>query len=333
MQGSTNNVVHSPEPFSSVLLHIYRAARELPVDEFQDAILEQLRPLLGFDSTMWGTGIHDGERVAVHSIHLHEQPLEMIEGWEPISHEDVVARVVAAHPGRTVNAHAPTVLRDMRGSAIHDHVQRFGMINCLVTAAQSRGMPVLSWLSLFREDPDWQFSRHERLLFQTLYPHIVEALTLNRLLHLDSMYTSRQAARAAVAIVDRKGFIYNSDGGFEQTLRSEWPDWGARILPRPLIEHMLAHPISQYRGNAILVASQRVGDLFFLKARALGAVDRLTKREKEIAERFAQGLSHKEIAKALDIAPATVRNYIQAIYGKLGVRDKASLASLMVKSE
>jgi DNA-binding NarL/FixJ family response regulator len=76
-----------------------------------------------------------------------------------------------------------------------------------------------------------------------------------------------------------------------------------------------------------------VGDLFFLKARALGAVDRLTKREKEIAERFAQGLSHKEIAKVLDIAPATVRNYIQTIYGKLGVRDKAALASLMVKSE
>lgn len=116
-------------------------------------------------------------------------------------------------------------------------------------------------------------------------------------------------------------------------LRGEWPDWRARILPRPLLEEILSHAVAHYRGSAILVASQRVGDLFVLKVRALGAVDRLTKREREIAQRFAQGLTHKEIAKLLDLAPATVRNYIQAIYGKLGVRDKAALASLMVKSE
>ena len=147
------------------------------------------------------------------------------------------------------------------------------------------------------------------------------------------LYPGPQAACAAVAIVDRRGFIFNSDGGFEEALRVEWPDWTGRTLPQPLVEEILLQAIVQYRGNAVLFASQRVGNLFFLKARALGAVDRLTKREREIAARFAQGLTHKEIAKQLEIAPATVRNYIQTIYGKLGVGDKAALASLMAKSE
>jgi DNA-binding CsgD family transcriptional regulator len=329
----SKNDTHSLEPLSSLLLQIYRAARELPVQEFQDAVLKRLKPILRFDSTMWGTGMFEGTNVAVHSIHLHEQSMEMVDNWELVSHEDIVAHAVVQNPGRTVRAHAATALRDRRSSAIHDHTQRFSLANCLAIGDRCRGMPLVNWLSLFREDADRQFSAEERDLYQALFPHLIEALTLNRLIHLDSMYTSRTAARAAVAICDRKGFIYNTDGGFEQMLRREWPDWEARTLPRPLVDEMLAHPLGQYRGNAILVGSQRVGDLFFLKARALGPVDRLTKREKEIAERFAQGHSHKEIAKMLDLAPATVRNYIQTIYGKLGVGDKAALASLMVKSE
>jgi DNA-binding CsgD family transcriptional regulator len=333
MQANNNNKAHSLDPVSSLLLQIYRAARELPVEQFQDAVLKQLQPFLAFDSTWWGTGMYEGANAVVHSFHLTEQPAEMIENWQLVSHEDVVAHAVAANPGRTVNAHAPTLLRDKPASAIREHTQRYRLANCLVSSAQSRGMPVLNWLSLFREHPDRQFSEADRVLYQGLFPHIVEALTINRLIHLDSMYTTRQSGRAPVAIVDRKGFIYNSDGGFEQTLRAEWPAWSARVLPQPLIQEIVAHPIAHYRGNAIHVASQRVGDLYFLKARELGAVDRLTRREKQIAERFAQGLSHKEIAKLLELAPATVRNYIQTIYGKLGVRDKAALANLMVKSE
>ena len=333
MQADNNNKAHSFDPLSSLLLPLYRAARERPVGEFQDAVLKLLRPVVPFDSTWWGTGMFEGANAVVHSFHLTEQPPEMIDDWQRVSHEDVVAHAVAANPGRTVNAHAATLLRDKPASAIRRHTQRYRLANCLVSSAQSRGMPVLNWLSLFREDPDRQFSEQERLLYQALFPHIVEALTINRLIHLDSMYTTRQSGRAAVAIVDRKGFIYNSDGGFEQALRAEWPAWNGRTLPQPLVQEIVSQAVAHYRGQAIHVASQRVGDLFFLKARELGAVDRLTKREKQIAERFAQGLSHKEIAKLLELAPATVRNYIQTIYGKLGVRDKAALANLMVKSE
>jgi DNA-binding CsgD family transcriptional regulator len=331
----SNNNKNSPplDPLSPFLLQIYRAARELAVDRFQDALVRQMKPLFGFDASWWGTGMYEGTNAVVHSFHLHELPDEIIGDWERVSHEDVVAHAVVANPGRTINSHSATLLRDRRGSAIHDHVQRYRLGNVLVSSAQSRGMPVLNWLSLFRRDADWQFSEQDRALYELLFPHIVEALTINRLIHLDSMYTSRQSGRAAVAIVDRKGFIYNTDGGFEQCITVEWPDWNSRTLPQPLVQAIVPHATAQYRGNAISVTSQRVGDLYFLKARTLGAVDRLTRREKQIAERFAQGLSHKEIAKLLELAPATVRNYIQTIYGKLGVRDKAALASLMVKSE
>ncbi len=51
----------------------------------------------------------------------------------------------------------------------------------------------------------------------------------------------------------------------------------------------------------------------------------LTDRERMIAERYAQGDTHKQIAQALFIAPSTVRNHLAAVYRKLGVSSKVAL--------
>jgi len=51
----------------------------------------------------------------------------------------------------------------------------------------------------------------------------------------------------------------------------------------------------------------------------------LSKRERMIAERFAEGLTYRQIGKALCIAPATVRTHIAAIYRKLEIGSKAAL--------
>ncbi|RUU14765.1 hypothetical protein EOD10_13930 [Mesorhizobium sp. M7A.T.Ca.TU.009.01.3.2] len=53
----------------------------------------------------------------------------------------------------------------------------------------------------------------------------------------------------------------------------------------------------------------------------------LSGREREVAEKFAAGLTYREIGKALFIAPATVRTHLATIYGKLGVRTKIGLAA------
>lgn len=54
----------------------------------------------------------------------------------------------------------------------------------------------------------------------------------------------------------------------------------------------------------------------------------LSVRERAVAERFAAGLTYRQIGEALCIAPSTVRSHLAAIYGKLGVRSKIELAHL-----
>ena len=40
-------------------------------------------------------------------------------------------------------------------------------------------------------------------------------------------------------------------------------------------------------------------------------------------------MTHKEIARDLALAPATVRHYIRNAYAKLGISDKAALGRLI----
>jgi len=53
----------------------------------------------------------------------------------------------------------------------------------------------------------------------------------------------------------------------------------------------------------------------------------LTKREWQVAEQVAEGLSNKDIASRLLISKRTVDGHVERILGKLGVRSRVQVAS------
>lgn len=59
----------------------------------------------------------------------------------------------------------------------------------------------------------------------------------------------------------------------------------------------------------------------------------LSKREFEIIEQVAEGLSNKEIAETLYLSEGTVRNYISTILEKLELRDRTQLAVFYYKNK
>ncbi|MBD2840812.1 response regulator [Erythrobacter rubeus] len=66
-----------------------------------------------------------------------------------------------------------------------------------------------------------------------------------------------------------------------------------------------------------------------------GLEDLLTKREQDVVELIAEGLTNKEIARRLEISPATVKVHVERIIGKLGVTDRtqAAVKVVQMKSE
>lgn len=62
-------------------------------------------------------------------------------------------------------------------------------------------------------------------------------------------------------------------------------------------------------------------------ARSAASVNRLTKREAQIADLAAQGLSNREIGNQLSLSDRTVEHHLSAVFAKIGVRSRVELAA------
>jgi len=60
-----------------------------------------------------------------------------------------------------------------------------------------------------------------------------------------------------------------------------------------------------------------------IRARWAPRPAQLTKREHDVLELLAQGLTNREIGRRLVISPGTVRKHLEHVYEKLGVRSRA----------
>ena len=63
-----------------------------------------------------------------------------------------------------------------------------------------------------------------------------------------------------------------------------------------------------------------------VKKRLLDRTRRLSRRQRRVTELLAQGLKNREIATALGIGTHVVRNYLSAVYDKIGVSNRVELA-------
>ena len=62
------------------------------------------------------------------------------------------------------------------------------------------------------------------------------------------------------------------------------------------------------------------------KKRFLDRTRKLSRRQRRVTQLVAQGLKNREIASALGIGAHVVRNYLSAIYDKIGVHNRVELA-------
>ena len=308
---------------SQLLLRLYRLSHENPITTFQDAALNLLREYLPFDSSMWGTATNTENGIDIHTIHLHNQPEDMLLSYEEVKHLDTAAQAVAQRPRHTLGFNARDWFSRPEQAALREHGRRFEQANFFIASDVDVHTQFVHWVTLFRADAAARCQAQESDLLALLAPHFMQALTLNRITHLDRMEGA--VAPPGSAISDPRGVIYHADDAFKTLLGTEWSHWrGSERLPDALLQEF-QRGSDLYRGMGIVVTQRRDQGLLFLHARRRLQVDELSEREQLVAELVASGQNHKQIAQTLQRSPATVRNQIRSIYSKLQVGNVASL--------
>ena len=321
--------------FSDLLFGLYRQTHTTPPSEFQTQVLGAVREVLAFDSALWGTGAMDQQGAVVHSVCVYRQPPEMMQSWEHIKQHDAVSFEAFNRCGQTVNA-ALTTDPGWQARFHPDamaHVKRYGMEHVLATFHADPLLHLFTAVSFYRADPAQPFTEAERLLKQNLMPHLIEVWSLNRFSFLHSSRTGSEKQNQARAICDRKGVIYNASANFAELMRLEWPDWQGPNLPDELLASASGAEQRHFSGHSAVATIKSLNDMLLLSLRSKSAVDRLSRRELEVARQFAKGLEFREIADQLNIAPTTVRNHLQAIYATLAVSNKVELARIILEAE
>lgn len=85
------------------------------------------------------------------------------------------------------------------------------------------------------------------------------------------------------------------------------------------------------RGRTVLAPQLQAGIASEIRLRRTQDRPFLTPRESEILKLVASGLTAPEIARRIHLSTATVKTHLQALYGKLDVRERAAAVAVAMR--
>ena len=321
------------QTLSTLLADLGTACDVLSFTDFQHEALRLVQAALPFDSGLWAIGTYGTNGIpAIFSVFLFNQPKEMLSSYERVKQHDKAFARTLAEPGVTMNVAAADVVWDPGSEPMKAHVERYGMSHTLATLTRGPTTELVGSICLYRADPARPFTERDRVLQQALVPHLFALYNRSRIQYLtDLRRPGLERRRRAAAIVDAKGMLHGTSPSFVQLMLLEWPQWHGPMVPQEMFA-AIDEPGRSAVFARIVGQATAVNDLLLLNLRETGPCDSLSRREWDVAAAFANGMSHKEVARQLGIAPGTVRNHLSAVYAKLRVNDKAELAKLLMLS-
>lgn len=319
-------MTNADEQLGKFLLDLYAAAHRVNVDTFRDEAFRLLEGVLQIQSGWWGTGLSGSQKLVVAQASLYKLPPSFLTEYMQLVEQDPLVEIVDEMGG---NSLAWDGGGEAGTPAMNAFDLKYGLHYGIASLQKDPTSGVGMFISLFRGQAGPAFSEQERLLMQTLLPHMVQAWSINLRLALASQSTA-QAPDAC--LVDGDGRISEISPRFANQLQAEFPDWTGAILPWPLLRVFIDERGDIYRGKTINIWNvKRTDGQIHLLSGSQGP-SMLTPREEAVALAFSRGNSYKEIAAALNLSPGTVRSYLSQCYAKLGVKNKIELGNALDKN-
>lgn len=314
------------------LLSLHASAREVPFENFQQHALTLLKQILPFDSARWGVVCHDARGADFHKPFLFNDSPETLKDYDAFRQHDIAARWCLTHLERALNLQLTEAFARVREPGLLEYAQRYRHVQALIVGGRANGEGLHQSISLYGAYEARPFSEAQRNLLECVFAHLSEALQTSLAFQMERVRPRATESVWALAVCDPAGYFRFVEPTFRILLRDEWPTRQPSVLPAELARLIVARSGGaanggdlRYEGRAALFSIQIVHDVVFVRARARLPVDALSRRERDVARLVVAGRTYKEIARALSIAPATVRNHLQAIHERAGVHSNAEL--------
>jgi DNA-binding CsgD family transcriptional regulator len=314
--------IDATDPVDRLIARLYRSSWSIPPDAFRDWALRQVQQIIPFDAALWGSG--GLGRMQFQTCALIDLPPAFPRALE-LTHDINPAWAVLSR-----NVGVPVDMREQIGDRVlfksefyQKVLQPFGIERILSTLQIDDRSGLYSLISLYRRDRTQLFTEQDRLRQQRIAFHLVNANSHAFFLHLSRTQTERPAESAAAA-VDSAGALYESMPRFHELLARYFPDQSARPLPFELPPEGETRVV-----KGLCIRTEPLADLRCVYIWPAGPLDKLTPREREIVYAIARGLSFKQAARRVGIAPSTVANHLYRVYRKLGVYSRNELAGLV----
>jgi DNA-binding CsgD family transcriptional regulator len=311
------------------VLDLYRNAQRLPVEAFATRAFEWIRARIPFDNSVIVTSLRGASWVDAHFCDTPD-PAALMASYERVRHLDIFTAKMFANPGVALrHSHDAPDISGPRYKPFRDHLRRFDGRFIVSLALPNDAVDALTTVILVRGwNKSRKFTNRDARTLELIAPHVVEAFGVCRTRWLGASVGPGDDA-PPLALVNSEGRFVQSTPAF---VRIFWPDEPPPTsFVRPAVIDALrkgrGYPLP--RGKHTLYGKEEATGGWLLRLRPQSAVDRLSAREREVAQLFANGSTYKAIAQKLSLAPATVRNHLQNVYAKLDVTERDALSALL----
>jgi DNA-binding CsgD family transcriptional regulator len=310
------------QAFSNALYELYRLAEQFMPDEFPEQAIRIARNLIHFDGAILGTGNENAFNdtafaIATAQVYNRDEVIGKA-GVEASESDSIIGLLLHCLSRPIFKDHLMHFGQCDRGT-LHEH----SLHTIFLYDGQPNENTRVRWFMLYRSDNE--FNELETTLVRTLWHHITHGIELNLYRALEKI-DSHHATRA-LAFVNTHGVCEMMTNAFTDLIALEWPDQTACSLPAAVVNDLVTS--RRHRATKIeITATQKFGYLA-CTARPIPLVHRLSPAELGVAERYAKGMTHKEIAFHLSVSPHTVRNQLARVYQKLGLRSKTELVRIL----
>ncbi len=309
---------------SAFVLELHGQARERGAASLVGWAVSNLAEMLGFDCAWYGWGQIRAKGSVIHASATLNLPDNYFEFWTEMADQDLLVDQFVKDPSCV-----PTY--DRFGNRQTDGMEyladAFGLSKMLTAICWRPDRTASFYLSAYRGGKHGRpWTAEDGEFLQCAVDHISSAAQVaaqNDLKAPDggqaSVFLSEYGATilGLGAMNDRFGHLWSRGDG------DRVPRWLADYVDQPgehvLLDQNLVATCEPLSGKDGLSWHK-------LTLRPLRKFDLLTNREQQVAQVLADGLSHKETAKVLGVAPSTIRNQTQSIYRKLDIDNRASLA-------